>query len=147
MLTSLRYFVAPTLLTCISFTALGQDAPQGVLAANTTFVESWNRHDAAAVATSFEPDVLFVAPTVALTNRQGVQQYYERLFGNAHPSSDFGHAIDHVQKLSDDLEYAVGHWSLSRPALTGYWSAIFEQKNGTWVMRAHTYNIAPPPAK
>jgi ketosteroid isomerase-like protein len=88
---------------------------------------------------------LFVAPPGVYIGQPGVQQYYENVFATVHPSADFMHDIDHVEMLSGDLAIATGHWSLSRPALKGFWSAVYEHRSGPpWAMRAHTYNIMPP---
>jgi hypothetical protein len=63
-----------------------------------------------------------------------------------HPSDDFRHDIDRLEMLSSNLATAVGHWSLSRPALKGFWSAVYEEEGGIWTMRTHTYDVTPPPA-
>jgi uncharacterized protein (TIGR02246 family) len=128
--------------------ASAQEAPKSVLTAinttNTEFVQSWNKHDPAATAALCGSDALFVAPPGTYVGRQGVQQYYEKLFTTIHPSEDFAHDIDRVQMLSSDLAMAAGPWKLSRSALKGFWSAVYEHKGDAWEMRAHTYNITPP---
>ena len=145
---SLRSLIAPSAIICFAAAASAQEAPKSVLTAidatNAKFVQNWNKHDAAATAALFEPDALFVAPPGTSVGRQGVQQYYEKLFTTVHPSEDFTHDIDRVQMLSSDLAMAIGHWNLSHPALKGFWSAVYEHKGEAWEMRAHTYNVTPP---
>jgi uncharacterized protein (TIGR02246 family) len=144
---SFRWYIAPAVAVCFAV-ASAQEAPQPVLAAvnatNAEFVQHWNEHQPAAIAALFKPDALFVAPPGTYIGRQGVQQYYEKLFSTVHPSSDFTHDIDRVETLSNGLAIAIGHWSLSKPALKGFWSAVYEHEGSTWEMRAHTYNITPP---
>ena len=124
--------------------------PASVLTAvsteNAEFVQSRNKHDPAAIAALFKPDALFLAPAGNYLGRDGVQKYYEMVFTTVHPSADFTHDIDRVEMLSGNLAIAIGHWNLSRPPLKGFWSAVYETQGEAWTMRAHTYNITPPPA-
>lgn len=117
---SLRSLIAPSVIVCFAVAASAQEAPKSVVTAiNTTnaeFVRNWNKHDAAAIAALFEPDALFVAPPGTYVGRQGVQQYYEKVFTTVHPSEDFTHDLDRVQMLSTDLAIGTGHWNLSHPA-------------------------------
>jgi uncharacterized protein (TIGR02246 family) len=145
---SLRALIVLALALCLAEPALAQEAPQPVVtavnAANADFVRSWNKQDPAMIAALFTSSALFVAPPGVYVGQPGVQRYYENLFATVHPSADFAHDIDHVEMLSDNLVITSGHWSLSRPALKGFWSAVYEHRSGPWVMRAHTYNITPP---
>lgn len=146
-MTSLRPLIVTAVALCLAKPALAQEAPQPVVtsinATNASFVRSWNKQDSAAIAELFTSSALFVAPPGVYVGQLGVQQYYENLFATVHPSADFMHDIDHVEMLSDDLAMASGHWSLSKPALKGFWTAVYEHRSGPWAIRAHTYNIMP----
>jgi uncharacterized protein (TIGR02246 family) len=146
---SLRVLFISAMTVCLAVAASAQEASQSVLTAvsttNADFIQHWNKQDPAAIAELFTPNVLFVAPAGTYVGQPGVQRYYETIFNTVHPSADFSHDIDHVETLSSDLALAVGHWNLSRPAMKGFWSAIYERRGGAaWVMRSHTYNIMPP---
>lgn len=118
---------------------------KGLNAVNASFIQNWNKKEPIEIAALFTTNSLFVAPAGTYAGRPGVQQYYEKIFPIMHPSDDFAHDIDHVQMLSGDLAMAVGHWSVSRPPLKGFWSAVYEHQGKSWLMRAHTYNTLPPP--
>ena len=87
--------------------------PASVLTAvsteNAEFVQSWKKHDPAAIAALFKPDALFLAPAGNYLGRDGVQKYYEMVFTTVHPSADFTHDIDRVEMLSGNLAIAIGH--------------------------------------
>jgi uncharacterized protein (TIGR02246 family) len=146
---SLRPLFISAMFVCLAVAASAQEAPQSVLtaisAANADFVQHWNKQEPEAIAALFTSDALFVAPAGIYVGQPGVQRYYDTVFSSVHPSADFTHDIDRVQMLSSDLALAVGHWNLSRPALKGFWSAVYEHSGeAVWAMRAHTYNITPP---
>jgi uncharacterized protein (TIGR02246 family) len=109
-----------------------QQVVQAVNATNTTFVQDWNKHDPAALTASFTPNALYVAPAGSFVGREGVQQYYEKLFATMHPALDFTHDIDRVEMLSNDLAVAIGHWNISNPPLKGTWSAVYEHQGTAW---------------
>lgn len=144
---ALRSLVASSVIVCFAVAASAQEAPQSVVTAinsgNAEFVRVWNKHDPAAVAALFDTNALFVNPAGNFVGRQAVQQYYEKLFGTLHPSDDFTHDVDHVQMLSNDLAIGTGHWTLSRPAQKGFWSAVYEHKGNTWEIRSHTASLTP----
>jgi uncharacterized protein (TIGR02246 family) len=146
---SFRALFISAMTVCLAVAASAQEASQSVLTAvnatNTEFVQHWNKQEPAAIAALFTPNALFVAPAGTYVGQPDVQKFYDTLFSSVHPSADFMHDIDRVQMLSSDLALAVGHWNLSRPALKGFWSAVYEHRGeAVWAMRAHTYNITPP---
>jgi uncharacterized protein (TIGR02246 family) len=145
---SMRTLIGAAVAVYIALPAFAQEAPQSVVAAvnatNGDFVLKWNKQDPGAIAALFAPGAMFVAPTGNFSGRADVQHYYENLFATVHPSSDFTHDIDRVETLSGDLAMATGHWNLSRPAIKGFWSAVYQHQGDAWTMRAHTYNILPP---
>lgn len=145
---SLRALFMSAMTVCLTVAASAQEASQSVLTAvnatNAEFVQHWNKEEPAAIAALCTPSALFVAPAGTYVGQPGVQSYYETVF-SLHPSADFTHDIDQVEMLSSDLALAVGPWNLSRPALKGFWSAVYEHRGeAVWAMRAHTYNITPP---
>lgn len=145
---SLRPLVVAGMAGCFAFSASAQEAPQQVVqavdATNAAFVQSWNKHDPGAITKTFTLNALFVAPPGNFTSREGVQQYYEKVFASVHPALDFTHDIDRVEMLSNDLAVATGHWNLSNPPAKGFWSAVYEHQGTAWPMRVHAYNVAPP---
>lgn len=149
-MTSLGKFIKSTLAICLAMPALAQEAPPATVMAikstNSNFVQKWNKQEPAALAALFTSSALFVAPNGVSNGQSGVQKYYETLFTTVHPSSDFVHDVDRVEMLSIDLAMASGSWNLSRPALKGFWSAVYERRGDAWPMREHSYNITPPAA-
>jgi uncharacterized protein (TIGR02246 family) len=143
-----RLVILSGLISGLALSAPAQEAPQsvvtGVNATNSTFVQVWNKHDPAAIAGTFTPNALFVAPQGSSVGRQEVQQYYDKLFATLHPALNFTHDIDRVEVLSNELAIVTGHWNLADPPVKGFWSAVYEHQGTSWPMRAHTYNIAPP---
>jgi uncharacterized protein (TIGR02246 family) len=143
-----RLVILSGMISGLAISAPAQEAPQsvvtGVDATNSRFVQDWNKHDPAAIAGTFTPNALFVAPPGSFVGRQGVQQYYDKLFATVHPASNFTHDIDRVEMLSNELAMVTGHWHLADPPAKGFWSAVYEHQGTAWPMRAHTYNIAPP---
>jgi uncharacterized protein (TIGR02246 family) len=111
---------------------------------STDFTQGWNKQQPAAMAALCAKNCLYVAPTGTYTGQAGMQQYYTMMFDMLHPSTDFARTISNVQMLSDGLVMAAGHWTLSRPAVQGFWSEVYQRQGGNWVMLAHTHNISPP---
>jgi uncharacterized protein (TIGR02246 family) len=143
-----RLVILSGMISALAISAPAQEAPQsvvtGVNATNSTFVQVWNKHDPAAIAGTFTPNALFVAPPGSFVGRQGVQQYFDKLFATMHPASNFTHDIDRVEMLSNELAIVTGHWNLADPPAKGFWSAVYEHQGTAWPTRAHTYNVAPP---
>jgi uncharacterized protein (TIGR02246 family) len=144
---SLRTLI-PALTICFSVGASADEPSQSVKTAldriSADFIQAWNKQQPAAMAALFAANCLYVAPTGTYTGQAGVQQFYEMTFNTVHPSSDFARDTTNVQTLSDTLVMAAGHWSISRPAIQGFWSEVYERDGGSWVVRAHTHNISPP---
>ena len=143
-----RLVILSGMVPGLAISAPAQEAPQpvaaGVNATNSAFVQDWNKHNPAAIAGTFTPNALFVAPPGSFFGREGVQQYYDKLFATVHPASNFTHDIDRVEMLSNELAMVTGHWNLADPPAKGFWSAVYEHQGTAWPMRAHTYNISPP---
>jgi uncharacterized protein (TIGR02246 family) len=88
---------------CFAFAASAQEAfqqvGQAVNSTNASFVQSWNKHDPSAIIKTFTSNALFVAPPGNFTGREGVQQYYEKVFTTVYPALDFTHDIDRVERF------------------------------------------------
>ena len=138
----------PVLAICFSISASAEEPSQSVKTTvdhiSANFIQAWNKQQPVAMAALFATNCLYVAPTGTYNGKDGVQQYYEMIFNTLHPSLDFARDITNVQMLSDTLVMAAGHWSISRPAVQGFWSEVYERQGADWVMRAHTHNLSPP---
>jgi len=145
---TLRSLIALSAAICGALPASAQQAPQQIVqavdAANTLFVQDWNKHDPTAIIATFTPNALYIAPAGNFVGRDGVKQYYEKLFATMHPALDFTHDIDRVEMLSNDLAVALGHWSIANPPAKGFWSAVYEHQGTAWLMRVHTATVTPP---
>jgi uncharacterized protein (TIGR02246 family) len=144
---SLRGLFISAMTVCLAVAASAQEAPEPVLtaisAANTDFVQHWNKQEPAALAALFTPDAVFVTLDGTSVGQPGVQRYYEIVFKAVHPSG-FTRDIDHVEMLSNDLALVVGHWTLSQPAARGFWSAVYQHRGeAAWAMRTSTINFTP----
>jgi uncharacterized membrane protein YfcA len=84
-----RLVILSGMISALVISVPAQEASQsvvtGVNATNSTFVQVWKRHDPAAIAGTFTPNALFVAPLGSFVGRQELQQFFDKLFATLHP--------------------------------------------------------------
>jgi len=115
-----------------------------------------NNNDAAAVATLFTEDAVFVTDSGPVYGRQAIEKWHADLFKQWHPSN-------HISKCDQYGPHIIGtagneiwwnrDWSQTLHGesgdsfpLKGYWSAIKVREGDAWKDRMQTWNIPPAPA-
>ena len=87
---------------------------EGISRTLAACVKSWDRSDAAAIASQFEPDGDFVSPDgMYASGRSAVRSFYSAAFANgyAHSRGDF--AIRSVRLVGSNLAIVDGVWTIA----------------------------------
>jgi uncharacterized protein (TIGR02246 family) len=132
-----------------------QEVRQGIEALCKKYDEAFNKHDVAAVVSTFMPDAIIMPEGPMLSGTQAIAKSYEDFFKNANPNPDHLIKVVQVKALTDNAAWVVGEWSVTVPGanntaqqLHGNWGAVEEREGGQWRGRMLTWNmIEPPPAE
>jgi uncharacterized protein (TIGR02246 family) len=143
--------IAIGLTTSASAQGVDQNTRQQLDRMVTTYVEDWNKHDAAGIAGLYTKDGVLVTTTAAVkSGTQEIEQNYQNLFKTL--SHHDGATIDQVSPLGNDAVISVGEFHLSGQGqsgpikLDGRWTAAYVRDGGTWKIRLLTAVQNPPPA-
>ena len=116
--------------------------------------EAINRNDAAAVASLFTDDAIFVTYGGPLCGREAIEKQYAEWFKQWHHNNHLDiKDSDSLRTVGTADNIALnGKWSdtdqqgEASVQLNGYWSAIYVRVGHTWKIRWLTYNVTPFPA-
>jgi uncharacterized protein (TIGR02246 family) len=116
--------------------------------------EAINRNDAAAVASLFTDDAIFVNYGGPLRGREAIEKQYAEWFKQWHHNNHLDiKDSDSLRVIGTADNIALnGKWSETDQQgeasvqLNGYWSAIYVRVGDTWKIRWLTYNVTPFPA-
>ena len=120
------------------------------------YAEAVKNNDAAAVATLFTEDAVFVTPDAgAVYGREGVEELFAEWFKgshcNDHISMRYPNSV-RIVGMADNIA-SSGEWSETwqspgqKPIqFKSYWSAINTREGGDWKIRMLTVNTTPAPA-
>jgi uncharacterized protein (TIGR02246 family) len=102
------------------------------------FEETFNKHDAVAVAALFTEKATIVAPGGTFSGRDGIEKYFTDVFQRFHPS-DLVTKLIYVYAFGDDL-CAIGGWTntlnYARPFQGGgYLIRVYTRVRDTWKIR------------
>ena len=122
--------------------------------------EAINNNDAAALATHYTEDAVFVTDGGPVFGRQAVEKWYADVFKRWHPRNHTGPKDPNSPRIigtAGNEIWANGSWSetvqrqTGEPIqLKGYWSAIYSSATNTregdgWKIRMLTWNITASP--
>jgi len=116
--------------------------------------EAINRNDAAAVASLFTDDAIFVNYGGPLCGREVIEKQYAEWFKQWHHNNHLDiKDSDSLRIVGTADNIALnGKWSETDQQgeasvqLNGYWSAIYVRVGDTWKIHWLTYNVTPFPA-
>jgi uncharacterized protein (TIGR02246 family) len=111
--------------------------------------EAYDKNDAAAVATLFTEDVLFVTPDGMFSGRQNIETRHAEMFQRS-PITDFNCSRErrHLDAI-DNAVWSAGQWantsqSQTGPVFTwGCWTAIYVREGDAWKFRMLTLSEHP----
>lgn len=119
------------------------------------YIQAYNRHDAAALASFYATDGVFVSVTgTPIEGRDAIEKFWETTFKRIGDVNQSVKAIE-VHALGDGA-WAIGEYSAERkgqvgpPEIKGHWSAVYVPEGGAWKVRMLSGgpNVAPlPPAE
>jgi uncharacterized protein (TIGR02246 family) len=131
-----------------SITAFAQTSDeQQVRQISQSWMESYNRKDAAATAALYASDAYYVSQHV----RGGIIQGHDALQANIQRGIDGGGHIDSVEILtlaiSGDMAYSVGtyHATNAGQKVTGRNIVVCRKVDGKWLIIAHTSVVPEQP--
>jgi len=112
--------------------------------------EAINRNDAAAVASLFTDDAIFVTYGGPLCGREAIEKQYAEWFKQWHHNNHLDiKDSDSLRTVGTADNIALnGKWcetdqqGEASVQLNGYWSAIYVRVDDTWKIRWLTYNVA-----
>jgi len=118
------------------------------------YVQAYNRHDAAALATFYATDGVFVSVTgTPIEGRDAIEKFWETTFTRIGDVNQSVKAIE-IHALGGGA-WAIGEYSaklkgqVGPPEIKGHWSAVYVPEGGAWKVRMLSGgpNVAPlPPA-
>ena len=118
------------------------------------YAEAVNNNDAAALATFYAEDGVFVTDKGPVYGRKAIEKFYSDLFRNFH-FSDYVSKADqyspHTISSAGDRTWESGEWSCTIQAksgpsmeLKGYYSSIDTREGDDWKISMVTSNTTPP---
>jgi len=120
------------------------------------FDEAFDNGDAAALASLFTDDAVFVTPGGMMYGREAIEKYWVETFQQGHFSNHLNKADQyspHLIGTTGNEVWRTGEWSFTVQGksgdpikLKGYWSAINVREGDTWKIQMLTFNVSPPPA-
>ena len=118
--------------------------------------EAFNNGDAAALATLFTQDAVWVTPQGPVVGREAIQQRFAGMFQQGHYSNHLNkddQGSPHMIGTAGNEVWRAGEWSSTLQGksggpiqLKGYWGAINVREGETWKIRMLTFNVTPAPA-
>ena len=119
------------------------------------FDEAFDNGDAAALASLFTDDAVFVTPGGMMYGREAIEKYWVETFQQGHFSNHLNKADQyspHLIGTTGNEVWRTGEWSFTLQGksgdpinLKGFWSAINVREGDTWKTRLLTLNVTPPP--
>ena len=119
------------------------------------FDEAFDNGDAAALASLFTDDAVFVTPGGMMYGREAIEKYWVETFQQGHFSNHLNKADQyspHLIGTTGNEVWRTGEWSFTVQGksgdpinLKGFWSAINVREGDTWKTRLLTFNVTPPP--
>jgi uncharacterized protein (TIGR02246 family) len=114
--------------------------------------EAYDKNDAAAVATLFTEDGLFVAPDGMFSGRKNIETRHAEAF-QLSPITDFNCSRErrHLDAI-DNAVWSAGQWASTSQSQTGplftwgCWTAIYVREGDAWKFRMLTLSEHPRPA-
>jgi uncharacterized protein (TIGR02246 family) len=145
-------FAAVGLITSASAQQVDQNTRQQIERLAAAYVESWNKQDAAGIATLYTKDGVLVKPTGAV--RSGSQEIEQASQGvmKMFPQHN-GETIEQISPLGNDADIRIGEFHLSGQGQTGpskldgRYTAVDVREGGTWKIRLFTAVPIAPPAQ
>jgi len=120
------------------------------------FDEAFDNGDAAALASLFTDDAVFVTPGGIVYGRAAIEKHWVETFQQGHFSNHLNKADQyspHLIGTTGNEVWRTGEWSFTVQGksgdpinLKGFWSAINVREGDTWKTRLLTFNVTPPPA-
>ena len=120
------------------------------------FDEAFDNGDAAALASLFTDDAVFVTPGGMMYGREAIEKYWVETFQQGHFSNHLNKADQyspHLIGTTGNEVWRTGEWSFTVQGksgdpikLKGYWSAINVREGDAWKIQMLTFNVTPPPA-
>jgi ketosteroid isomerase-like protein len=112
---------------------LDLQATQKLRAISKAYDDAVSNNDAAAVASLFTEDAVFVSEQGPIHGRQAIQQWYTGVFQVWHPKNHIGTPDGDTPRGANDSEaWETGAWSETgqdkagrRVQIKGYWSTIY----------------------
>ena len=137
-------------------TAADPQTSQKILAIAKAYDEAVNQHDAAAIATLYTEDAVFVTDRGSVHGRQAIEQWYADLFPTWQPKNHLTTVDPESPRLigtAGDAAWETGGWSETGQGpsgepiqLKGYWGAIKVRQGEDWKIQMLTANVAVEPA-
>ena len=119
------------------------------------FDEAFDNGDAAALASLFTDDAVFVTPGGIRYGRAAIEKHWVETFQQGHFSNHLNKADQyspHLIGTTGNEVWRTGEWSFTVQGksgdpinLKGFWSAINVREGDTWKTRLLTFNVTPPP--
>jgi ketosteroid isomerase-like protein len=103
---------------------------------NRQFDETFDKHDAVAVAAFFTANATLVAPYKTFSGRDSIEKYFTDVFQPYNPSEQLA-KISHVYAFADDL-CAIGGWTVTVNGGNqggGYLIRVYGRVRDTWKIR------------
>jgi uncharacterized protein (TIGR02246 family) len=144
-------FAALGLTTSASAQQVDQNHRQEIERVAATYVENWNKHDAAGIAALYAKDGVQVTAAGVRSGPQEIEQAYKNAM-KMFPQHN-GQTIEQISPLGDDADIRIGQFHLSGQGkngptkLDGRYTAVDVREGGTWKIRLLTAVPIPPPAQ
>jgi len=145
-------FAAIGLITSASAQEIDQNHRQQIERIAAAYVENWNKHDAAGIASLYTKDGVLVTATGAVrSGSQDIEQAYQSAMKTL-PQHN-GQTIEQISPLGNDADIRIGQFHLSGQGengltkLDGRYTAVDVREGGTWKIRLLTAVPIPPPAQ
>jgi ketosteroid isomerase-like protein len=114
---------------------------------NASFMESFNKQDAASIASNFTADAIAVNQYGPHTN---IAQYYEGIFKLGTLQEET--TVDQVWPLGPDTALGMGTFRITGKTQSGaainsagFWTATYVREGGKWKVRMLSGISKPPP--
>jgi ketosteroid isomerase-like protein len=122
------------------------------------YEEVCNNNDAAAIASLYTEDAVFVTDTGPLYGRQAIEKFHSDLLQQwrmKNYTTKYDEQSPYIIGTAGNERWATGEWSYTALVkegdpfpLKGYWSSIDTREGDDWKIRMLTWNLTPrPPAE
>jgi uncharacterized protein (TIGR02246 family) len=138
--------------TSASAQGVDQNTRQQIERIVATYVENFNKQDAAGIASLYTKDGVLVTRSekAVKVGPQEIEQSTQDLFKMGYNHDKAG--LDQVSPVGTDAAISVGEYQFtgkgeSAPTkIDGHWTAVYVREGGAWKIRLLTAFSNPPPA-